>query len=120
MPGPIDSLKELGRTALDIVHTRVDLLSTELAEEQGRVAELVLYGATAFFCLLLAVAVVAVSVIASMWDGPYRVMTVGVIATILMATGLGMSAAFISKAKAKPRPFASSVEALGADAAFLK
>jgi uncharacterized membrane protein YqjE len=39
-PGPFAALKALGRTALDILHTRLALLITEIAEEQSRLAEL--------------------------------------------------------------------------------
>jgi uncharacterized membrane protein YqjE len=44
-PGALASLKALGRTALDILHTRLELLVTAIAEEQGRLAELLVYAA---------------------------------------------------------------------------
>jgi uncharacterized membrane protein YqjE len=115
-----DSLKELGRTAVDIVHTRFDLLVTEIAEEQVRLAELLLYAALALLCLFLAVVIVAVFVVASLWETEYRVLATGLIAAALVAIGIGCGLACVRKAKAKPRLFSASVDELGADLDRLK
>src|SRR5204863_9503319 len=85
--GSFESLKELGRTAVDIVHTRFDLLVTEIAEEQGRIAELLLYAALALLCVFLAVVIVAVFVVASLWDTEYRVLATGIIAAAPLVSG---------------------------------
>ena len=114
-PGPFESLKELGRTAVDILHTRFDLLVTEIHEEQSRIAELLLYAAIAILCLFLAVVIVAVFIVASLWDTPYRTLATGLIAALLVIVGAGCMAACVHKAKARPRLFSASVEELGAD-----
>jgi len=118
--GPFASLKELGRTAVDILHTRFDLLVTEIAEEQSRLAELLLFAAIAILCLFLAVVIVAVFVVASLWDTPYRVIATGGIAAVLALSGIGFGIAVIKKAKAKPKLFSSSLDELGADLDRLK
>ena len=114
-PGPFESLKELGRTAVDILHTRFDLLVTEIHEEQGRLAELLLYAAIAILSLFLAVVIVAVFVVASLWDTEYRVLATGLIAAALIVAGVACAVTCIRKAKAKPRLFDASLDELGAD-----
>lgn len=120
MSGPFDSLKALGRTAVDIVHSRFDLLVIEIAEEQSRLVELILYGAIAFVCLFLAGVVVAGSVLAWLWDTPYRTLAIVVAATIPGAAGLYCGLTFAKKLKAKPKLFASSVEVLATDLEHLQ
>lgn len=120
LPGPFESLKDLGRTAVDILHTRFDLLVTELAEEQVRVAEVVLYAAIALLCLFLALVLIAVFVVASLWETDYRVLATGLITAALIVGGLGCAYACVSKAKQKPRLFSASLDELGADLDRLK
>ena len=113
--GPFESLKDLGRTAVDILHTRFDLLVTEIHEEQSRVAELLLYAAVAILCIFLALVIVAVFVVASLWDTPYRTLATGLIAAALAIAGIVCAVTFFRKAKARPRLFSSSLDELGAD-----
>ena len=113
--GPFESLRELGRTAVEILHTRFDLLVTEIHEEQSRIAELLLYAAIAILCLFLAVVIIAVFVVASLWDTEYRTLATGLIAAGLIIVGVGCAVAFAHKAKQRPRLFSASVEELGAD-----
>jgi uncharacterized membrane protein YqjE len=118
--GPFASLKELGRTAVDILHTRFDLLVTEIAEEQSRLAELLLYAALAILSLFLAVVTIVVFVVASLWETQYRVPATGGIAAILVIAGIWFAFTVIRKAKEKPRLFSSSLDELGADLERLK
>ena len=113
--GPLESLKELGRTAIDVLHTRFDLLVTEIAEEQNRLAELLLYGALALLCLFLAVVALALFVLASLWDTPYRLPAIGAVAAVLVVAGAACTVTFVKKARAKPRLFSTSLEELGVD-----
>ena len=119
-PGPFGALKQLGRTALGIVHTRLELLVTEIAEEQSRLAELLLYAALAILSLFLAVVIVAVFVVASLWETPYRILATGGIAAVLVIAGVGFTLTVIKKAKAKPKLFSSSLDELGHDLERLK
>ncbi|OGA26954.1 MAG: hypothetical protein A3I01_16290 [Betaproteobacteria bacterium RIFCSPLOWO2_02_FULL_65_24] len=114
-PGLLDSLKDLGRTVVDILHTRVDLLVTEIAEEQARLAELVLIAALSLLCFFLSVVFVAFLVVVAFWDTPYRILATGVIAVALFAVGCVLGMIFIKKAKTKPRLFSESLDELGAD-----
>lgn len=119
-PGPFESLKALGRTAVDILQTRAALLVTEIAEEQGRLAQLLVYAATTLLCLVVAVVMLAVLVMATLWDTPYRLLAAGVVAAVFAAAGVASAIALVRKSRAKPRLFDASLEELGADLERLK
>src|SRR4051812_28189170 len=118
--GPFASLKELGHTAVDILHTRFDLLVTEIAEEQSRLAELLLYAALGILSLFLAVVTIVVFIVASLWETEYCVPATGGIAALLIISGLWFTVTVIRKAKEKPKLFSSSLDELGADLERLK
>jgi len=113
--GPFESLKALARTAVDILHTRFDLLVTEIHEEQSRVAELLLYAAIAILSIFLAIVVIAVFIVASLWDTPYRTLATGLVAAALAIVGIVCAITFVRKAKVRPKLFSSSLDELGAD-----
>ncbi len=62
-PGIIDSIKSTIATILQILHTRVELFTTELEEEMHRVAAVLLWGAVAVFSGGLFVLMVSITVI---------------------------------------------------------
>lgn len=116
----LDSLKELAQNALEVLHTRFELLVTEIAEEQSRLAELLLHAVLALVCLFLAAVLLAALLVASLWDTPYRLPAIGASAAVLLAAGAAGAITFVRKAKAKPRLFSTSLGELGADLARLK
>lgn len=118
--GPFESLKALGRTAVDILHTRFDLLVAEISEEQRRLAELLLYGVLALLCLFLALVTLAVFAVAALWDTPYRLLSTGIFAALLIVAGAVCTFIFVGKAKARSRLFSASLDELGADLERLK
>ena len=62
-PGIIDSVKATVATVLQILHTRVELFTTELGEEMHRVAGVLLWGGVALFSSGLFMMMVAITVI---------------------------------------------------------
>jgi uncharacterized membrane protein YqjE len=114
-PGPFAALKALGRTALDILHTRLALLITEIAEEQSRLAELLVYAALTLLCLVVAIVMLAVLVMAALWDTPYRLVAAAVVAAIFAAAGIASAVALMHKSRSKPRLFGASLDEVGAD-----
>ena len=105
----------MGRSAVDVLHTRVELLVLEIAEEQVRLAEILFYAALSLLCVFLAVVIVAVFVVGVLWDTEYRVVAIGSIAVLLAAAGAVCGTLCVRKAKVKPRLFSASLEELEAD-----
>jgi uncharacterized membrane protein YqjE len=112
--GLLDSAKALLATLIGIVHTRLELLSTELQEEIGRVALLLLWGAVALFFVFLAIAFFALLILIAFWD-QHRLLVAALLAASFLV--LAMIAAFASWSQiaAKPRPFDASLGELAKD-----
>jgi uncharacterized membrane protein YqjE len=67
-PGIVDSIRSTIATFLQILHTRVELFTTELEEEMHRVAAVLLWGALVVFFGGLFVLMVAITVIIAAGD----------------------------------------------------
>ncbi len=78
-PGIVDSVRSTVATFLQILHTRVELLTTELEEEMHRVAALLLWGAVAVFFGGLFVLMVSISIIIA--AGPENYLTAAIAMT---------------------------------------
>jgi uncharacterized membrane protein YqjE len=117
--GLIDSAKTLLGTLIGIAHTRLELLSTEIQEEIGRVAFLLLWGAVALFFAFLGIAFVGLLIVIAVWD-EHRLLAAGLIAALflLLALAAGMLAG--RQIGAKPRPFDASLNELAKDREMLQ
>lgn len=62
-PGIVESIRSVVATLVQILHTRLELITTELQEEMYRVASVMLWGAVAVFSGLLLVLMIAITVI---------------------------------------------------------
>ena len=113
--GLLDSLKSLGRVAVEMLHSRLDLLSTELAEEQGRIIELLLVGAVSLLCLFLATVFAAFFIVVMFWDTQYRLVVPGVIAAVLAIVAAASWVAFRSRVRSKSKLFSATLEEFGED-----
>jgi uncharacterized membrane protein YqjE len=118
--GLIDSLKGVARTSVEIVHSRLELLVTELSEEQSRLIELVLVAGLALLTLFLGIVFAAFLVVAAFWDTPYRLWAPGIIALVLVAGAAALWLVFTKKAKAKGKAFAATLHELATDIEHLR
>ena len=113
--GLFDSLRELSRNAIDVMHTRLDLLVTELTEEQAHLAELLLIAALSLLCFFLGVVFVAFFIVVVFWDTPYRLFATGLIAAVLLLTATGLWLAFRAKGKDRARMLSATLHELAVD-----
>jgi uncharacterized membrane protein YqjE len=117
-PGPglglFDSAKALLVSLIGIVHNRLELLSTELQEEIGRVALLLLWGAVALFFVFLAIAFLALVILIAFWDD-HRLLVAALLAAAFLVLALVAGFAAWSQIAAKPRPFDASLQELTKD-----
>jgi uncharacterized membrane protein YqjE len=118
--GLIDSLKGIARTAVEILHSRLELLVTEIAEEQSRLIELALVAALALLAVFLGIVFAAFLVVAAFWDTPYRLWATGLIAAALIVVGAALWTVFLKKAKAKGKAFAATLHELATDIEHLR
>jgi uncharacterized membrane protein YqjE len=84
--GVIASIRAAAALALEILETRLALLSTELEEQSVRLARVVLLSAAALLCVAAAVVLAVVAVVVCFWD-THR------LAVLLVLAGCALAAA---------------------------
>jgi len=112
---PESSFAALGRTALEMLRTRAELLSVEFAQELVQFKGLAIWAALAALAIGLGVQLAALLVVAWLWDTPYRMQAVIGTALVFASVGAACAGAFIVKLRSKPPLFDSSLRALKAD-----
>lgn len=117
-PGLVDSLTATAATMVAIVHTRLDLLSTDLEEEREHFVSLTLFALGAFFCLGVGVVLVASLLVFAVWD-THRFLALGALAATFLTAGGAAIVIALKKIKAKPRLFAASLAELRKDRQLL-
>jgi uncharacterized membrane protein YqjE len=113
-PGAIAAARRLGAAFVDIVHTRLDLLSTEIEEEGLRLNRLFWCSVAAIFFLGLAVLCLTGFLILLFWDD-HRLAVVGVFTLAYFGIGSLFALRVRSERKRKPKPFAASLAELRKD-----
>jgi uncharacterized membrane protein YqjE len=112
--GLMDSAKRMLATVIALVHTRLELFTTEIEEEIQRAASILLWGLVALFFGSLTVLMIAFTVIIIFWEDHRILAAVLVTATFLVMTLIfGLLAR--SRLKAKTRFMAASIDELKRD-----
>ena len=112
--GLFDSVKALMATLVAIVHTRLELIVTELHEEIARVALLIMWGAVALFFAFLALTFLGFLVVIVFWDD-HRVLAASLVAASFVLLALIAGIAASRQINAKPKPFTASLGELRKD-----
>jgi len=107
-PGLVDSLSRLGRTALGVLRTRLEILGTEIEEERIRFARLALAVAAIAFCLQMAVLLFVIFLVVFFWD-THRLVTLGAFAAFFLAAGVVGILVLKRRLARRPKMFASSL-----------
>jgi uncharacterized membrane protein YqjE len=112
--GVLGSVRRLASTLVDVAHTRLDILSTELQEEKIRIGQLLLIAVAALFFLGLGIIFSAVFIAALFWES-HRLFVLGSLALLFLAGGTVAVRLLLSKAREKSRLFADSLGELAKD-----
>jgi uncharacterized membrane protein YqjE len=113
-PGLMDAAKRMLATLIALVHTRLELFTTEIEEEIQRAVSILLWGLVALFFGSLTVLMIAMTVLIVFWD-ENRVLAASLItAAFLVLTG---AFGFLARARlrSKPRFMSASIEELKRD-----
>jgi uncharacterized membrane protein YqjE len=112
--GLFESLKTLSASLVGIVQTRLELLSTDVAEEREHLIALLVMGLVALFCLGVGMVLLAILVAVAFWES-HQMMALGGLTGIFLAAGAGMVWLALHKARTRPRLFAASLAELSKD-----
>jgi uncharacterized membrane protein YqjE len=91
-PGPeaerglLVSLRRLASTGVEIIHTRLEILSSDIEEEGARLGSLVMTGLLALFCFLMAVVLFTVLIVVLLWE-THRVAVLGALGGAFLIGG---------------------------------
>jgi uncharacterized membrane protein YqjE len=113
-PGLVDSLARLGRSALAVARTRLELLGTEIEEERIRFARLALAVAAIAFCLQMAVLLFVIFVVVLLWE-THRLALLGGFAAAFLVAGVVGALVLKRRLARRPKMFASSLGELVKD-----
>jgi uncharacterized membrane protein YqjE len=112
--GLLESLRGLAASLIALVHTRLELIATEIEEERLRLIELLVWGCVTVFFLSLGVLMLTVFVILLFWD-THRVWVSGLFAAAYLAVGVVAALAVRSRARTRSRLFSASLAELEKD-----
>jgi uncharacterized membrane protein YqjE len=99
--GLLQSLNQLLATLVAIVHTRLELLTTELQEEVRQVGAILLWAFVAAFAAMMGLFLIALAVIFVFWD-THRL--AAALAMVAMFIGVAVAAGLILRHKLNTKP----------------
>ena len=108
------SLKALSANLLGIVQTRLELLSTDIAEERERIVALVVLALGALLSFGVGVVLLAILVVVALWESNRLAALGGMIVFFLMSGGI-LGWIVLNKLRSEPRPFDASIGELAKD-----
>ncbi len=112
--GLLASLKTLTLTLVGVVQTRLELLSTDVAEERARLTAILISAMVALFCLGVGVLLLATLIVVLFWE-THRILTLGLLTAVFLAAGAGLWGLAMHKMRSKPRLFNASISELAKD-----
>ena len=118
-PGLAGSLSRLGRSALALLRTRLEILGTEIEEERIRFAALALAVAAIAFCLQMAVLLFVAFLVVLLWE-THRLASLGTFAAFFLVAGVVGILVLTRRLARRPKLFASSLGELMKDEERLK
>jgi len=112
--GLLDSLRNLARTLLAIVQTRIELAANEIEEQSAHLTRIVMLGLIVGFCLALAVVLVVFFLVVLFWDSN-RLAAIGALAALFFAAGALAYALLRAALAGRPKLFSASLGELAKD-----
>lgn len=109
-----ESLKTLSVSLVGMVHTRLELLSTDIAEEREHLITLLVLALVALFCLGVGVVLLAILIVVVFWES-HRLLALGGLTGLFLAVSAGLGWLALYKIRTKPKLFAASLAELSKD-----
>jgi len=110
----LDSLRNLAKTFIALVQTRIEIFASEIDEERTRLARIVVLAVTALFCTGLAVVLFVLLVAVVFWE-ENRLLAIGVLAGLFAVGGFAALLFLRSETRRRPRFLAATLAELRKD-----
>jgi uncharacterized membrane protein YqjE len=112
--GLFESLKTLSASLVGIVHTRLELLSNDVAEEREQLTTFLVLVLIALGCVGVGVVLLAMLIVIAFWES-HRLMALGGLIGFFMLVGVGLGGYAMHRIRTKPRLFEASLAELSKD-----
>ena len=109
--GLLNSLKNLTLTLIAIIHTRLELISTDLEEGRERFISLLAMAFVSLFSLCFGAVLLTILVVVVFWD-THRLLVLGSLTGLFQISGAVLGAIVVGKLKSMPRMFEASLAEL--------
>lgn len=106
--GLLGSLTAFASTLVDVAHTRLELLSTDLEEDRERLFSLVALYLAAMFFFAVGLVLAAIFLVVAFWE-THRLIALGSLAGLFLLAGALAGGFAIRMAKTKPKLFSASL-----------
>jgi uncharacterized membrane protein YqjE len=117
--GLLESLRNLGKTFLAVLQTRLEIFASEIDEQGALLARIAVLAAVAALCLGLAVILVVLFVAVLFWD-TNRLLAIGAMAGIFAAAGIIAGLMLRSAIARRPKLLAATLAELRKDKSKLE
>jgi uncharacterized membrane protein YqjE len=118
-PGFFDSLKAMMTDFAALLHTRLELASTEFEEEMERLKQMLLLAAISLFCFGVGVLLLTVFIVVIFWD-THRFLALGGFALFYLLVGVILGLKVRGIVGAHPRLFSATVAESAKDREILE
>jgi uncharacterized membrane protein YqjE len=109
--GLLNSLKNLTVTLIAIIHTRLELLSTDFEEGRERFISLLAIAFIALFSLCFGAVLLTILVVVVFWD-THRLLVLGSLTGLFLIVGAVLGGIVVRRLKSMPRMFEASLAEL--------
>lgn len=117
--GLLDSLRNLARTFVAILQTRLEIFASELDEQRNLLTRIAVLAAAAAFCVALAVMLFVLFIVVLFWD-TNRLLAIGVLAGVFSAGGIIALLMLQAAVKRRPKLLAATLAELRKDRSKLE
>ena len=109
--GLLTSLKNLTVTLIAIIHTRLELLSTDLEEGRERFISLLAIAFVSLFSLCFGAVLLTILIVVVFWD-THRLLVLGSLTGLFLIAGTVLGGIVVRRLKSMPRMFEASLAEL--------
>lgn len=113
------TVRRMLATAIALLQTRAELLSTEVQEEIRNTATILLWSCVAFFFGSLSVLMIAMTLVIAFWED-HRLLVASLVTLTFIVIAIGTALFARAKARAKPRFLESTLDELKRDRAAVE
>ena len=117
--GLFDSLRNLARTFVALVQTRIEIFASEIDEERTRLARIAVLAAAAALCIALAVILLVFFLVVLFWD-TNRLLAIGALAGVFAVGGIAACLGLRAAVSQRPKFLSTTLAELRKDRAKLE